>query len=81
MREESRRRYEHDIFAWETAVATIWTLLIVAFLIGATYDRLGRPELDPTSPAEASVTGSAADRSNEQAWSGGLLPVSHEELW
>ena len=81
MREESKRHDERDTFAWETAVATIWTLLIAAFLIGSTYDRLGSPALDPTSPAEASVTGSTANQPKGWGGSAGSLPVFYEEVW
>jgi hypothetical protein len=81
MRDESKRYNERDIFAWETAVATIWTLLIAVFLIGSTYNRLGRPALDATTQAEAAVTSSTANPSKGWGGSGGLLPVFYEELW
>ena len=65
MREERKRQYESDIFYWETAIATIWTLLIAVLLMGSAYTRLGKPSLDATSPAEAAVT-STVGRASDQ---------------
>jgi hypothetical protein len=80
MREERKRQYESDVFAWEKAVATIWLLLIAMLLIGSSYNLLGRPSLDAASSAEA-ASSSTMNRVNDRGWSGGFLPLFHDEQW
>jgi hypothetical protein len=81
MREERKRQYESDVFAWEKAVATIWLLLIAILLIGSSYNMLGRPSLEAASSAEAAAS-STTNRFQDRGWSGGgFLPLFHDEHW
>ena len=80
MREERKQQYESDAFAWEKAVATIWLLLIAILLIGSSYNLLGRPSLDAASSAEAAAS-STMNQVSDRGWSGGFLPLFHDEHW
>lgn len=65
MQEDRRRKLDGDIFFWETAIATIWTLLIAIMLVGSTYHRLGSPALDGALQAEAAPAAGATVRSSD----------------
>ena len=49
-----KQRYESDTYGWEKGVAITWTLLLACLLVGSIYNRLGRPDIAPTSPAGGS---------------------------
>ena len=69
-----KQRCESDTFGWEKGVAITWTLLIAGLLVGSIYNRLGRPEIAATSPAEAAVKGTvdgASNRSKDDAAASG----------
>jgi hypothetical protein len=68
MRDERKRQYQGDAFGWEKGVALSWSVLLAILVVGAIYNRLGKPAIDATSPAAAAVTarvGSASDHSND----------------
>ena len=63
-----KQRYESDTYGWEKGVAITWTLLLACLLVGSIYNRLGKPEITATSPAEAATigtVGSAPTHSND----------------
>jgi hypothetical protein len=63
MREHTTERSESQVFYWETAVATIWTLVVAIALMLSAYTRLGRSSLDDILPADdvATVLGWSQD--------------------
>jgi len=67
-RDAIKQHYESDTYGWEKGVAITWTLLLAGLLVGSIYNRLGRPDLAPTSPAEAAINGTstAPSYSNSQ---------------
>lgn len=65
MREDPRRKFDSDMFGWDTAIVTIWTVLIAVMLVGSTYHRLGRPALDAALQAEAAPAASATISSSD----------------
>jgi len=65
MREDPRRKFDSDMFRWETAIATIWTALIAVMLVGSTYHRIGRPALETALQAEAAPAPKATISSSD----------------
>ncbi len=55
MRMRKPRRNANDYFGWEMVTATIWSVVIAAMLLGATYHRLGRPAVEWSKASEVSV--------------------------
>jgi hypothetical protein len=62
-----KRRYEDDAFGCEKGVAIAWTLLIAGLLIGSIYNRLGKPEITATSPAQAAIIGTVGSASTHSS--------------
>ena len=67
-----KQRYESDTYGWEKGIAVTWTLLLAGLLVGSIYNRLGRPEIGPTSPAEAAINGTLTTPSFSNSRSGNV---------
>ena len=65
MRDERKQQYEENAFGWEKGVALSWSALLVILVVGAIFNRLGKPAIDATSPTEAAVTVTVGSASNQ----------------